>query len=262
MKLLIKHLFIIAWLTVVNVSCGNYLCTANDTTNCIHNLQCDFEGNKLLISYDLKDSITTNKYYVELKIFDIDGNEIIAKSVLGDLNKSLAPGVQKRIIWDIKSDYPKFNKEIRVELNATTVVYMYNPSQQFALETLYPGISSYKLNPNRKGYLLIGAAAYGAIASSIFFEYRAQESYKNYKLAFTKAERENLYNKANVHRKTSNQLLLAGAGIWALNYVRWVIAQKKSNKTLNLLNVNLEQVHGPNKYFEQPLLCLNLSMKF
>ncbi len=74
-------------------------------------------GNKILITYDILNSGSSDEFTVELVVKDADGKQINAAALTGDIGEMVMGGSGKQITWDLEVD--------RIEMNADIYVKVY-----------------------------------------------------------------------------------------------------------------------------------------
>lgn len=247
------------YLLLIALFLFSFKCFSQDSNAVIRNIEFGLFNKQLVVTYDIVDEFESKGYFIQMKVFSVNGKELIASELYGDVNKVVPKGKSKSIQWNISSDHPNLNDEVYVEIYATA---LYKPklTTQLFQETVFPGITGYVQN-KQKVNLLIGVSAYGTMLTSIVLEAQARKNYTNYKQELNTEDRELLYQRAVDRRNLSDQLLVAGASIWVTNYLRVMLnryftERKFLNSPVNLANVYITKPALSSTY------CMNFTFAF
>lgn len=219
-------------ITLISVIIFTGKLLANSQEVSIDSIQVSMQGDQVYILYNISNSSKNEKYIVELKAYNGLGDKLNTYSLYGDINKIIEGGTNKRIIWDIQKDYPEFNDSLIVELSAIKF-FDYKTPNILLKSTIYPGWGIYEEN-GRKEFILMGAASYSLLLSSLITEMISKNNYQHYIKSMDKEERALFFDKANTFRNVSNNLLYAGIGFWVINYAFTIINHTLLKKQINL----------------------------
>lgn len=88
----------------------------------IDNITAEFDGERIIITYDLTPGKATDKFNVVLKSSH-DNYEKPLKFLMGDAGTNVLPGARNRIIWDVKSELPSdFNGNVTLKFEIETII--------------------------------------------------------------------------------------------------------------------------------------------
>lgn len=180
----------------------------------------EFDGQRLLISYDIINENQSDQFYVWVVIQKKDGEVIKINSVSGDLG-DIKPGNNKVINWEPAKDSVFLNEEISVKVNAEKYVKSYNKGSAMLLSVLVPGLGQSKISKS-KPYWVMGVASYGALAGGLVTYNGYKSNYDKYLAEETDPQkRANYLNKAEKQANMSGALFVTTAAIWTTNLI-WV----------------------------------------
>ena len=215
---------------------------AQKTKAQIKNVKFELVNDNLIITYDIIKYKPGEKFKVWIDIYTAMENKIEAKSLTGDINDNIAGGNRKKIIWDIKKDDIQLDNDIYIVVSANPQIEEITASslksasttsmgKWLLLSSAYPGWGNYKMQP-KKGYWLIGAAAYGLVASSVIFNRTAASRYNDYKGSTDMDKRNDLYSSAVSNKKLSTVFIVTAGVIWVADLTWLVIKNKKKSVSL------------------------------
>jgi hypothetical protein len=196
------------------------------------NVRLMFVNEKLEITYDLM-APKNEKFYITVNFYNQKHNLLTYSNVFGDADTVISSGTGKKIIWDIKKDFPLFNDNVFAEINVIAIQDL-KAKRVFLSSTLFPGSGSTQLTGS-KLYLASGVLFYGCLSGSLWFAIKSSNNYKSYKNTYTIDKRNAFYAKAENNRKLSINLLYAGTGVFLLNYGLTYIHFARSAKKYKVL---------------------------
>lgn len=219
---------------------------------------------KVTITYDLERNKKIPFYNIFLRI-TIDGEEIQAKGLTGDVGSTVYPGPDRKVIWDALTDVSELSGELKIEVLSDTKISAAqgNPGNEVKIVPAYAGLG---------GVVLTG----GTFA---FLGFQALGDYKPlysvYKLntdpsatIFNQLSREEYYNDANAKYKKGQYMLIAGGAILAAGgymMISRIIKINKYKKTMSAKNsqsavrsIDLKPVWAFSGENIQPGLSLNI----
>ena len=178
------------------------------------------------ITYDLKSKHPVNN--IDLKVKTSSGLIIEPKEVSGDIGKSIDPGDNKKIIWNVAKENRVFDENIDViiGLNHFNGVSI---NKHFWSSAFYPGAGDYKL-ANKSHYFLYGLVGYGSIGASIYFNFSAANNYNRYLSSYNHIESEKLFQQAKVEQAVSWAFIGAAAAVWVADLTSVLVKSSKIKK--------------------------------
>jgi hypothetical protein len=106
----------------------------------------------------------------------------------------------------------------------------------FLLSMIFPGWGLTRLS-NGKPYWLLGIAAVGCIASSVYFDHLAVSSYDDYKNSVDPVESDNYFNKAETQVLISNICAYSAIAIWVVDLGAVAIRANHLHKSISDKNL-------------------------
>jgi len=141
--------FIILW--ILACCCGSFIHGQKHKPH-IENIRLDFDSNRFEIEYDITNSESNHLHQIDFYVIDNIGNVIFPDSLRGDIGKAVLPGRDKKIIWDIYSEYDvvhgSFDPRIVLDGSEKRAIKG-GPSYAF-LSVLVPGLGDYFVADYRK----------------------------------------------------------------------------------------------------------------
>jgi len=134
---------------------------------------------------------------------------------------------EKVVISPVKNDSALVFKE-QEAIRQATDIYMLNEADKtevktpvykknnFLLSMIFPGWGLTRLS-NGKPYWLLGIAAVGCIATSIYFDHMAVSSYDDYMNSMDPIESDNYFNNAETQRLVSSVCAYSAIAIWVID---------------------------------------------
>jgi hypothetical protein len=179
----------------------------------------DFDGKKLLVSYDVISSKHSDKFYVWMEIQKKNGEVLKVNSISGDVGDTKA-GKNKLVTWVPENDSVFLNEMVEVELKAEKYEKSFNKGSMTLLSIAVPGLGQTKIS-NGKPYWLTGVAAYGALAGGLILRSNYLETYDEYLIEEDPKKRSELYDQTQKQMNLSSALFVTSAAIWTANLI-WI----------------------------------------
>ena len=213
----------------------------------------DLMNDSLVIAYDISGAGPDDRYTIWLEITDSSGTEICAYSLKGDIGDSIRAGVNKQIVWNLSADSILINSMINIEIIAEKIVMPETVAKEKELSELSPGINQKEDGADRKNsfevpaetdvnyaevkvgkyllqsvifpgwgltrltegkpYWIMGIAGVGCIATSVYYNRKAHDSYGNY-LESSEDDITGYYDEAISRDNISIAFACAAAAIW------------------------------------------------
>ena len=95
----------------------------------VTNVRADFDGEKVIISYDLTSEFADDKFNV-LLFSSHDNFQNQLSLVVGDAGNNVQQGVSRKLTWDAKSSLPAdYDAEIVFKIKATVAISLHHPNR-------------------------------------------------------------------------------------------------------------------------------------
>lgn len=179
----------------------------------------EFDGKKLLISYDVISSKQADQFFVWVEIQKKNGETLKMNSISGDVGDTRA-GKNKLITWVPENDSVFLNEMVEVELKGEKYVKSFNKGSMTLLSVAIPGLGQTKIS-NGKPYWLTGVAAYGTLAGGLIFRSNYLKTYDEYLIEEDPKKRSELFDQTQKQMNLSSALFVTSAAIWTANLI-WV----------------------------------------
>ena len=234
------------------------------TKAAIKNVDFELFNDNLIITYDIVNYKTGEKFNVSINIYTSSGEKIGARTFMGDIYSYVPGGDRKKIVWDIIRDKIYLDNDIYVEVSArpqmdTKSYTKISIGQCLLLSSVYPGWGNYKIKP-KKSYFLIGVFAFGFVASSVTYNRLASSSYDNYLNSTDIVERNDFYKNADTQKQLSNLFIYGAAAVWIAD-LAWVAIKAKKSKKSSSTSMNKGIFMGAvyNPVLEKPMLSMGIA---
>lgn len=193
------------------------------------NIQLINKAEKILISFDIEQSKSSESYVISPSIFKAGGEKLNAISFNGDLHE-VKGGEGKIIVWDALKDGYVLDENIYVELSIQTQVNV--PVGSHVLKSaIMPGFGDYRIR-NGKHYFLYSLLAYGSVAASVYFNQQAVQQYNSYRNSYDINQSNNLFKQAQQSQQISYAFAGAAALTWTINISSAYARSKKVKKSI------------------------------
>lgn len=118
----------------------------------IENIQMDFISNRVEIDYDLVNSNPDRRHEIEFYVLDNRGKVVFPDSLRGDIGPGIAPGPDKKILWDIYQEYDVVhgNFHPKIILDGTGRYGVKGGASNAMFSLLVPGLGDYFVADYRK----------------------------------------------------------------------------------------------------------------
>jgi len=163
----------------------------------------EFDGNQLVISYNIVDKNQADQFYVWVEVEKKNGEAVKTKSFSGDIGDKVKAGTGKKITWFPDLDSIFLNEEVMVEIKAEKYEKSFDKGKMILLSTAVPGLGQSRISKG-KPWWLTGVAAYGALAGGLIFHQQYLKTYDKYKVEEDPLTRKNLFD------KTQQQMNISG----------------------------------------------------
>ncbi len=179
----------------------------------------EFDGNRLLISYDMLNAKKSDQFYVWVEIEKKNGETLNVNSLTGDIG-DIKAGTNKQISWIPANDSVFLNEVVNVELMAEKYVKAYNKGKMTLLSIAFPGLGQTKMSSG-KPYWLTGIAAYGTLAGGLITHSNYLKTYDKYLTEEDPVKRSELFDQTQKQMNLSGALFVTSGAIWVTNLI-WV----------------------------------------
>lgn len=217
----------------------------------------------VLIKYRILQASKQDLFTVSVYITKASGQVIPAKTLRGDLGKSISGAGTKTILWDIAADSIFLDEEIFVEIRALpekVAATAPDPKEETAQEESSPmqekdvlsrsslmlnslifpgwGLSKYSSKP----HWIKGIAAYGCLAGSVAMNRYAYATYQNYLDPEHPDDKVNTYNDADTRLTVSKALGYTALAIWVVD-LGWTFIGTAPGKAMQV-SAKLDPLSG------------------
>ena len=182
----------------------------------------NFDGSRLMISYDLTSNNQKDLFYVWVEIEKDNGEAVPASRLNGEIGEYIKPGSRKNITWVPEADNVFLDEEIFVEVKAERYVPAFNKGSAMLRSAILPGLGQTAIY-NGSPWWLTGMAAYGAVAGGLIANISYVNTYDSYRTEADPVKRVDLLTRAQQQKDMAAVLISSGAAIWAVNMI-WVAA--------------------------------------
>ena len=196
----------------------------------ISNVDIRYNGDQVLISYDLNSSNPNAMFDVSVKLFYNHSNPIEAMTFTGDVGKNIWVGAGKVAVWQVKIDNATLNDEVYAVVEAKPSLYV--PMGKHMIKSaLFPGLGEYRLD-NKSLHAVYGVLGYGAIAGAIVLNQNAYDNYNNYLNSKSPSASDTYFNNAQNQQLLSYTMAGTAVAIWGYNlYKTYTKVKKVKNYT-------------------------------
>ena len=219
-----------------------FMGAAQNTKAQIKNVNFELVNDDLIITYDIIKFKPGEKFNVWIDVYTALENKIEARSLTGDVNDNVTGGDRKKIIWVLKKDNVQLDNNIYIVVsahlqidakaeNALKSAGTASMGKWLLLSSAYPGWGNYKIH-QKKAWWLMGAAAYGLVASSVIFNRTAVSRYNDYKVSTNTDNRNDLYSSAVTNKQLSTVFIAAAGAVWVADLTWLMIKGKKKGVSL------------------------------
>ena len=210
----------------------------------------EMQGERLIISYDILNSLPTDRFNIRLELSDENDDPIDAKELTGDVGRGVTGGTNKKIIWDLKAEGILIQGSIYAKIVAWAEPgqRLEEPVQEIAgseefdekqfsrtglvLQSLaFPGLglTRYKGKP----HWIKGVAGYGCIAGSILLNRKAIQTYSEIREFTSFEEKEAHFDQSVRQDNISEALAYSAIAIWVADFI-WTVAGTSELKKIGV----------------------------
>lgn len=204
----------------------------------------ELKGNIIYISYDILNSLPSESFEILLEVKDSEGNIIDARTLTGDVGRSVSGGKNKSIQWDLEADELILNTMIFVNIYAEKVVVEpqgiqtktdenftpenrlqgYSRTSLILQSVAVPGLGLTRVTGNP--HWIKGVTAYGCLGGAIVLNRMAISTYDDFLSAETPEDADALYSKSSTQDVISETMVYVAIGIWVIDLVWTFIGTK------------------------------------
>lgn len=196
-----------------------------------------FNGDNLIISYDIIADVSNEKYFIWVKLIDNHGKEIGTKSLSGDIGKNVDPGYNKKIIW-IPEDSVYLKEKIFVQVKAERYVKSFDRNTMLMKSLVLPGWGQTKAT-NGEPWWTGSIAAYGFLAGGIIYHKKYENSYHLYSFEEDPLKRADFLNQSQKQLNVSTAMFFTSLSVWIANII-WVAAVPERYHPLQHAKLSLD----------------------
>lgn len=240
----------------------------------IESMKVNQDNDKLVIEYELQKVDVTDGYFiVNLEMYY---NGVLIKpsrqNVSGalsfnDQDKISIGGVRKkRVIWDIlkESNIKDVDGDINVILRAKLYGKVLSGPEAAIYSLVVPGLGQYRVQENKKPFIVAAPLAYGGIATGLIFNNKSKTSKENSLTATSQADIEKFEDQANQEKLIGNVALGVGGLVWLADVISVAIKGSKNKSNYSKYSYSKKVKLRPSiKSGVQPgLATIGLSLNF
>ena len=205
----------------------------------------EFDGNQLMIAYDIVDTNQADQFYVWVEMEKKNGESIISKSLSGDVGDKIKAGTNKKIAWIPAKDSVFLNEEVLVEVKAEKYEKSFNKGTMMLISAGVPGLGQTKISKG-KPWWLASVAAYGTLSGGLLTHLKYLKTYDEYRIEEDLITRKELFDKTQRQINLSSALFISGAVLWTAN-ILWVAVTPNRYQPLKSVKLSLDNTTGPYK---------------
>ena len=208
---------------------------AAQTESRIANPGVELKNNQIYITYNILNSVRSDKFDVRLEVTDSDGRTMEIDALKGDIGENISGGGDKEIQWDFEADSIYINADIYFQLYSKAITppevtvtrsesaesQSFNRTGIVIQSLALPGLGLSRVRG--KPHWLRGVTGYGCIAGSIVLNRKAFAAYEDYKTPGSAENASSLLAESTRQDNISEVLFYAAVGIWVSDFV-WTIA--------------------------------------
>lgn len=185
-----------------------------------------FDGNTLVISYDIIHDGSSGTFKIMVEILDQSGNPLKTSSARGDVGENISQGNGKTITWTPEKDSVFLDENITVEIKGEIIENKeyekdFNRGYKLLQSAIVPGWGQAKATG--KPVWLISLPAYTALVGAFIMQNSSNKSFSDYYKERNYTVRSELLSRSQRQLTISDALFMSAAIIYAGNLV-WMIA--------------------------------------
>jgi hypothetical protein len=221
----------------------------------ITQLKVEFNGNQLLMSYNIDNKNPIEKFHITIQIKGGKGESIQPKTITGDIGDRIKPGANKRITWDLGKDAIYIDEDISVKLFGEKSIEYDSKGSLLLRSIVFPGWGQTKMTG--KPWWLCGVAAYGALAGGVIYYNKCYDTSVIFNDPLTPQ-----YEKAALEDKGSKEFLnsrifsVTAASIWVANII-WVAVMPNQKQPMKHARLYIKPVTIPD--YQGAMLSLRVN---
>ena len=201
----------------------------------------EFDGYKLIITYDLVAKSKSDFYYVWVELRDQDGDPIRAYAIRGELGDSIKAGNNKVITWAPEEDAIFLNEDVTVEIKGEMFEKEFSKGKMIALSTVVPGLGQTKVKEG-KPWWLTSIPAYGALAGGLIYYSKYNKTYDTYlHTTDDPVERADLLQQSQKENNIAGALLISSGVIWVANII-WIAATPNNYRPMQHARISFNSM--------------------
>ena len=205
-----------------------------------------FNNDTLLIKYNFVNCIPNQFYKVWIEATTFDGEKLSDEhsSLSGDIGNGVICDADKIIYWDLAADTIFIVNLVFVKVMAgLDSTYYFNKTKQqnyFFPALMFPGSGLTLLKKNKKPYWLMGIAGYGGLASTLYFNEKANADYRNYDQETDDEKKQDYYDSFEANKKIMQISAISTGVIWATNLIWTLVAASHEPASISINNNELQ----------------------
>jgi hypothetical protein len=175
------------------------------------------EDRYLVVNYNITGALPKEQMTIQLKFINEKNEEIIPKTVTGDVGTKFYTDGMKAILWDIVADQVLLSGNLKASVTITYSKIIYSGPSNAFLSVLIPGLGGYFVDKHKARAVLTTISTVGLLAYGFTQKLQSDKSYKEYGASKVPADIQSSYDKANGAHKNYLNAVRIGAGLWAFD---------------------------------------------
>lgn len=190
----------------------------------------EWEGTKIVVSYDISHASPIERFEVELAFVDDEDFYYYPATTTGDVGFGIKGGKKKQIIWDVFNDVDEISR-IKAIVNISSVSEVPGGALNALLSIPVPGLGEVYVKNTKTSIIkpyYKTILSYGLLGYGLYSKYQSNLLYDEYLTTHNRDDFDNLYARSNSANHQFYIFTGIGAAVW-LSDVIWVFAKGISN---------------------------------
>lgn len=207
----------------------NFLTTLFVVAQSVTNVRFEKSGKQVVISYDLMGD-KGSTWQIDVYCRQL-GKDALLQKITGEYGKSIMPGTNKKITWDVLAEFEKLEGEVSFKIEATKNKDLVREKVEAVSPPLSKSVPSPNFSPEYYKYKksktvwLVSALVSGGIGTFTYLQ--TGTYYTQYQSATTDADA--LHSKADLYNKIA-PIAMGIAGICTIEFILKAGKQSKAKK--------------------------------
>jgi hypothetical protein len=239
MKALITQLFLLAVVSPLLMGQNSVI---------IADVNFNLNNNLVVVEYNLMNALPDEKFTIGLKFFTENNEQIIPKTLSGDVGKNIKPGDGKSISWDFAADHFEFSGFLKAVVSVEpSGVHTHGP--EYALLSVpVPGLGGFFVEENKVRPILTTVSTLGLLSYGLSGKIKSTNYYNDYTSATDIDEILQLYDKANKAHHTYYIATRMAVALWITD-ITLVAIKGYRNKKENMSGTGFIMNYSNNQMY-------------